>query len=246
MYTIETLKAKLQSLIDAGKSGIIALCGDADSIPEDDSFCEGYDALVYVQPLDSVQAYFNWGDQYQTAETALANDSIFKNFAEREDCLAIDDIGMSEKDFLDLCTETLLNDMAHDDEECKELDDEDAVEEYIYPFDCNFNYPPMDFTLTGAPDVASDIKVIKKLLEGGGSFVYINKNGDQTEFYVCAEADDQYEQFVHFLYLEEDGDDDVEGLNDFYYVLLRTLDWRTLYAKSRLFIYQNFSGEVEK
>lgn len=240
METVESLQKKVSELATAGHSGIVMLCGDAFPPADDESFWENHNALVYVQLLDTLVAFLSWGSAYQTGDDRLSSDCLLQNFIEREDELTLEELGMDEKTYLEICTDCLLNDMAHDDSECPELDCEDYDERFTYPSENDQWYPDTNYTITGAEDIASDIRAIRTAIEDKTEIRVQVRDGRIRPFYMSMNADGEY---VLSTFENAEIKDTNTGKNitvQENVQLLRALDWRTFYAKSRLFIYQNW------
>lgn len=240
MNTIESLKKGISELVAAERSGIVALCGDAYSPAEDESLWEYHDALVYVQPLDTVVAFTSWGTTYQAVDGRIPADSLLERFIGREDMLTVGELGMSEQEYLDVCTDCLLNDMAHDEDECPEQDCEDYDGRYQYSSEDECWYPDTHYTITGATDVPEDIRAFRAATDNGDELSVTVREGGRRRFCVSVNADGEY---VLSTFERDEIQDTETGEKVPVQVrvqLLRALDWRTFYAKSRLFIYRNW------
>ena len=240
METIESLQKKISDLAAAGRSGIVSICGDTFPPDEDESFWENHNALVYIQPLDTLVAFMPWGSAYQTGDDRLSSDCLLQNFIEREDELTLEELGMDEKTYLEICTDCLLNDMAHDDSECPELDCEDYDERYTSLSENDSWYPDTHFTITGAEDIASDIRAIRTAIENRSEISVPVRDGRIRQFYVSMNTDGEYVLSTSEDKKTQDIDTGENIPCQETVRLLRALDWRTFYAKSRLFIYHNW------
>ena len=240
METIKSLQKRIAELTAAGRSGIVSLLGNAFPPTDDESFWENHDALVYVQPLDTLVAFMSWGSAYQTGDNRLPGDCLLQNFIDREDDLAVEDLGLDEKSYLEICTDCLLNNMAHDESECPKLDCKDYDERYEYPSENGLCFPNSHYTITGAEDIASDIRAIRTAIENQGEISVPVRDGRIRPFCMSINADGQYVLSTFENAEIQDTDTGKNILCQERVQLLRALDWRTFYAKSRLFIYQNW------
>lgn len=241
METIESLQKRISELAAAGRSGIVTICGDAFPPAEDESFWENHNALVYIQPLDTLVAFMSWGSAYQTCDGRQPSDCFLQNFIDREDDLTLEELGIDEKTYLEICTDCLLNDMAHDESECPEQDCKDYNERYDYPSENGLEYPDSHYTITGAEDIASDIKAIRTAIENKCEISVPVRDGWVRQFYMSTNTDGEY-VLSTFENTEIQDIDTGENIPCQERVqLLRALDWRTFYAKSRLFIYLNWN-----
>ena len=249
MTTLENIREKLESLIASGKSGIVALCGDPYPAWPDEPFWEYHDALVFIGPLETVMATVDNCISFFRVPTK--GDSFLADFAEREDSFAVTELGFSEEEYLDICTAVLLDDLAHDDLESGNFDLEDFDAGFVYPSEEDAFCPDTQFTLTGAEDVAGDIRNFRALLESGGEFVFRQPDGSEKKFSVsCCKYYDEEEEAESDVYalstmatesfIDEDTGAETEA--ECRVRLLRSCNWRTFYAKSRLFIFLNYGS----
>lgn len=240
METVKSLQKRISELKTAGRSGIVALYGHDFPTSNDESFWEYHEALVYIQPLDTLVKFQPWVTVYQSGGDVRSSDSLLQDFIDREDEITIEALGMTEKAYLEICTERLVNDMAHDNGECPELDCEDYDERYTYPSDNDFRYPDTHFTITGAEDIASDIRAIRTAIENRDEISVQVRDGRIKQFCMSMDADGEYilSTFENAEIKDEDTGENIPVLERVQ--LLRALNWQTFYAKSRLFIYQNW------
>jgi len=239
METIESLQKRISELAAAGRSGIVALRGDGFPPIEGEPFWENHNALVYVQPLDTLVAFMSWGITYQTGVGKLPADCLLENFIGQDDDLTVGNLRMDEQTYLDICTDCLLNDMAHDGSECPEQDGEDYDKRYVYSSEDENWYPDIHYTITGAANIAEDIKAVRAEVMNGGE-LYVPVRDGSRQFCVSLNDDEEYvlSTFENTEILDTDTGDKVPVKERVQ--LLRAMDWRTFYAKSRLFIFQNF------
>lgn len=115
MNTIETLREKLSKLISSNASGIIVLRGSAGKPADNEDFWNNHSALVYLHPLDTVMSVTPWSTSYTSSSGAMHDDYIFGEFLEVDDELSVAELGYDETQYLNICMDTLLIDMAHDD-----------------------------------------------------------------------------------------------------------------------------------
>jgi len=218
----------------------VALRGDGFPPIEGEPFWENHNALVYVQPLDTLVAFLSWGTTYQTGAGSLPGDCLLQNFIGKDDDMTVEDLGMDEQEYLDICTDCLLNDMAHDGSECPEQDCEDYDGRYSYSSEDDNWYPDTHYTITGAADIAGDIKAVRTAIENGGEISVAVRDGGSRQFCMKVNAAGEYvlSTFENAEIQDTDTGENVPVQERVQ--LLRALDWRTFYAKSRLFIYMNW------
>ena len=246
MTTLENIREKLESLIASGKSGIVALCGEPCPTGSEESFWEYHDALVFIEPLRAVMSIVDNCTSYFHVPAESVADSFFAGFAGRENSFAVAELGYSEKDYLEICTDCLLNDMAHDDTECPDYDYEDYDARFVYPSEEDAFCPYTSFTVTGAEDVESDIRNFRAIFESGGEFVFRQRDGREKKFAVSRSREEEdgilFDVYALSAMTTESLMDEETGAEvtvERRVRLRRALDWRTFYAKSRLFIFQN-------
>lgn len=235
MNTIENLRQKLSELRTSRKSGIISICAEPGTQRGDEDFYETHRSMVYLFPLDTVYISIYSGTEYWTVGKNKLRDDDFRDFVGRTDECSAESLGYSEKEYLDERLRDLVWDMAHDEGECPELDDECQADYFLEYADSDFD----SFFLTGEDSLESDITAFRGLIDTGHRFCV-----DGQEFFAGTNADtlDYYERKANVLYEvipktyhDEDTGDDVPV--ELYVSVLATLDWRTLYAKSRTLIY---------
>lgn len=228
--TILNIREKLNRLVAEGKSGVLALFDAADS-------AAGYDFMVYLHSLDTVyvedsisevSGYFDSDDTYSLNRWVTP-------FADRENAILLNDVGEDEQIFLNSATNDLLWHMTHEWELGEELDeDEQNGDVCEIADDC----PDADFTLGFADTLECDIKTFRELIACGGDFsvcgvkvgVYQIGDDDEKSFYFVECYDE--------IFTDEDTNESLTV--ERHRIIFELNDWRTLYAKARTYLWQNY------
>jgi len=248
MVTFDSIKKRLSDLAAEGRSGIVAFNGFGMPLTECEPFWETHNALVYIHPLDTLVAY-SLGTFYQNGTNILPEDRILQDFIGEDNDQQIEEllegVEMSEQEYLDLCTAVLLNDMAHDDSECPDLDMEDFDNRYGYPTEEEEVCPDNHYTITGVADIAEDIKAVRAAIEKGEELSVPVLSGHK-KFIFSLNPFGKYtlSTLENAEILDSDSGEKITVQERVQ--LLRALDWRTFYAKCRLFIYWNWGGVINQ
>lgn len=226
MATILNIREKLNRLVAEGKSGVLALFNAADS-------AEGYDYIVYLHSLDMVYVVDSVSEAsgYFDSSDAQSLNRWVAPFADRENVISLNDVGEDEQIFLNSVTNDLLWHMTHD----WELgENEQDVDVHLNANDC----PDADFTLGFADTLECDIKTFRELIACGGDFsvcgvkvgVYQVGNDDEKSFYFVECYDE--------IFTDEDTNESLTV--ERHRIIFELNDWRTLYAKARTYLWQNY------
>lgn len=227
------------NLISAGRSGLIALCGDP-------AVEAGLKYIAYFHSLGIV--YVSHGDEgteYFDSKGRGFLENAVKEFSDCPDCLTVADVAIDEKEFLKSALARLLWDMSHDETEVPACADEEkklseAGLRSIQALDAdNISFVDESFTLFGGGDLEKDIEEFEYRVNGEKDFTVAGQGFslgsvfDASEFMIytlgrhCSE-----------VYVDETTGEKVPVTR-----VLETLssyDWRTLYARARTFIHWNY------
>ena len=226
MATILNIREKLNRLVAEGKSGVLALFDAADS-------AAGYDYIVYLHSLDMVYVVDSVSEAsgyFDSDDTHSLNRGVAP-FADRENAISLNDVGEDEQIFLNFVTNDLLWHMSHEWELDEDEQDGDVCE---IADDC----PDVDFTLGFADTLECDVKMFRELIACGGDFsvcgvkvgVYQVGDDDEKSYYFVECYDEIFtdEETNEFLTVER------------HRIIFELNDWRTLYAKARTYLWQNY------
>lgn len=235
MMTADILKKRISELRCSGESGIIAMCADPGANRNDEEFYQKHQSAVYLAALDMVYTRSNWGSAYWKADAYENLGSELMDIAGSTDACTAESLGYTEKEYLDEQLSSIVWDMAHDSFECPDLDDDYGPDYYL-------KFPGSGLErlfLTGADSLESDIRAFRALADTD-STVTVNGNRYGVRTY---ESGDCPGRKVYELYkvVPEDLFDEESGETvpvERYIGVLATLDWRTLYAKSRSMFYK--------
>ena len=226
MATSLNIREKLNRLIAEDKSGVLALFNAADS-------AAGYDFMVYLHSLGIVYVVDSISEAsgyFDSNDTQSLNRWVAP-FADRENAISLNDIGEDEQIFLNSVTNDLLWRMTHE----WELDeDEQDADVHLTVSDC----PDADFTLGFADTLECDIKTFRELIAYGGDFsvcgvkvgAYQVGNDDEKSYYFVECYDE--------IFTDEDTNESLTV--ERHRIIFELNDWRTLYAKARTYLWQNY------
>ena len=227
--------SKLDNLIKDGRSGIVAICGN----PENRDTLE---FMVYFHSLGAVFIHCEWQDQYFDADAARLVAQATNEFENRQDKFDPAEAGINESDFLRKELGSLLWHMTHDDEDIP-----DGVEETEWLGRAGLQapdslvYDPCDEndTIFGSADLETDIAHFGDLAKTGGDFSVAGH-----DFSLDSDLDDNGKTvyrlgriFPDFLIDDATGERIPFKRVETY---LHNYDWRNLYARTRIFITQNY------
>lgn len=226
MATNLNIREKLNRLVAEGKSGVLALFDAADS-------AAGYDYIVYLHSLGIVYVVDSISEAsgyFDSTDTHSLNRWV-ASFADRENAISLNDIGEDEQIFLNSVTNDLLWHMTH---EWELGEDEQDADVHLNVSDC----PDADFTLGFADTLECDIKMFRDLMTSGGDFsvcgvkvgVYQVGDDDEKSFYFVECYDE--------IFTDEDTNESLTV--ERHRIIFELNDWRTLYAKARTYLWQNY------
>ena len=226
MTTNLNIREKLNRLAAEEKSGVLALFDASDS-------AAGYDYIVYLHSLDMVYVVDSISEvsgYFDSTDTHSLNRWV-ASFADRENAISLNDIGEDEQIFLNSVTNDLLWHMTH---EWELGEDEQDADVHLNVSDC----PDADFTLGFADTLECDIKTFRELIACGGDFsvcgvkvgVYQVGDDDEKSFYFVECYDE--------IFTDEDTNESLTV--ERHRIILELNDWRTLYAKARTYLWQNY------
>lgn len=226
MATILNIREKLNRLVAEEKSGVLALFDAADS-------AAGYDYIVYLHSLDMVYVVDSISEAsgYFDSSDAQSLNRWVAPFADRENAISLNDVGEDEQIFLNSVTNDLLWHMSHEWELDEDEQDGDVCE---IADDC----PDADFTLGFADTLERDIKTFRELIVCDGDFSVC---GVKVGVYQVGDNDEKSYYFVECydeIFTDEDTNESLTV--ERHRIILELNDWRTLYAKARTYLWQNY------
>ena len=219
-----SLRNTFDNLVNSGRSGVVALCGDTDAE-------NGLDYIAYFHSLGVVYVVrAEFGNEYFDADSNSFVTRTLNEFSARQDRHTLAELGLTESEFLEKALSKLQWDMTH------ELPDPES--EFTDPVPETIGDGYWAFTLFGLGGLESDIRRFHELLLGEGRFT-VAGNGFSLGW--CL---DETDRRVYVLSRQRDDiiTDDETGKQCpvfFYTPILDNYDWRTLYAKARTSIYLN-------
>ena len=230
-----SLRNKLDNLVKDGRSGIVALCGDAGAE-------SGLDYIAYFHSLDIVYVVRSeFGREYFDADANSFVTKTLREFSARQDHIPLAELGVGESQFLESALSELLWDMTHDDGDVPDDFDEPATLARAglpdpAPVTADQGY--WAFTLFGLGGLESDILRFRELLLAKSPFSAAG-NGFSLGSYL-----DETDRKVYVLNRQCDDiitDDETGEQYPVYFFepVLANCDWRTLYARARTMIYLN-------
>ena len=230
MATNLNIREKLNRLVAEEKSGVLALFNAANS-------AAGYDYIVYLHSLGIVYVVDSISEAsgyFDSTDTHSLNRWV-ASFADRENAISLNDVGEDEQIFLNSVTNDLLWHMTHEwglDEELDE--DEQNGDVCEIADDC----PDTDFTLGFADTLECDIKMFRDLMTSGGDFSVC---GVKVGAYQVGDDDEKSYYFVECydeIFTDEDTNESLTV--ERHHIIFELNDWRTLYAKARTYLWQNY------
>ena len=226
MTTNLNIREKLNRLVAEGKSGVLALFNASDS-------AAGYDYIVYLHSLDMVYVVDSISEAsgyFDSTDTHSLNRWV-AFFADRENAISLNDVGEDEQIFLNYVTNDLLWHMTHEWELGEGEQDADV---HLNVSDC----PDADFTLGFADTLECDIKMFRDLIACGGDFSVC---GVKVGAYLVGDDDEKSYYFVECydeIFTDEDTNESLTV--ERHRIIFELNDWRTLYAKARTYLWQNY------
>lgn len=226
MATNLNIRERLNRLVAEGKSGVLALFDAANS-------AAGYDYIVYLHSLDMVYAVDSISEAsgYFDSSDAQSLNRWVAPFADRENAISLNDVGEDEQIFLNSVTNDLLWRMTH---EWGLDEDEQNGDVCEIADDC----PDADFTLGFADTLECDIKTFRELIACGGDFSVC---GVKVGVYQVGDDDEKSYYFVECydeIFTDEDTNESLTV--ERHRIIFEFNDWRTLYAKARTYLWQNY------
>ena len=235
MMTIDNCKKRISELRRSGKNGIIAMCAEPGANRNDGNFYQEHQSIIYLAAMDMVYVLADWGSGCWKADAYENLDSVLLDIIGSTDVCTAESLGYSEKEYLDELLSSIVWDMAHDSFECPDLDEDYGTDYYLKSSDNGLDA----FFLTGADSLESDIRAFHGLAGTGSTFTVNGRRYGVRSYEsgICPG------RIVHELYkvVPEDLLDEESGETvpvERYIGVLGTLDWRTLYAKSRLMFFK--------
>ena len=226
MTTILNICEKLNRLVAEEKSGVLALFDASDS-------AAGYDYIVYLHSLGIVYVVDSISEAsgyFDSTDTHSLNRWV-AFFADRENAISLNDVGEDEQIFLNYVTNDLLWHMTHEWELGEGEQDADV---HLNVSDC----PDADFTLGFADTLECDIKMFRDLIACGGDFSVC---GVKVGAYLVGDDDEKSYYFVECydeIFTDEDTNESLTV--ERHRIIFELNDWRTLYAKARTYLWQNY------
>jgi len=224
------VKTRLKSLIENGKSGIVAYYDDDDTV------------VVWVDPLKTIYAQQEVCDSYRECATAAAAERFLACYAGRTDSYPDSALADPEREkaYLSDSMWSLLWAMANDYESYEWLIDMPDI-------------PEVDFkrfesvSVTGAETVEKDIAAFMQLVRAAGEFGVSLENGETETFHVSGDYPDDGDGRVYALYktCPEPFTDESTGETvtvDRYRLIIRADSVDVLYAKTREYLASVFSA----
>lgn len=245
MYKDTTLLSIADNLFRTDRSGLIALCGDP-ALESDPRF------IVYFHSLGTV--YISHGDlgtEYFDSKARGYLERAVRTFSDCPDCQTMADVALDEKAFLQSALVRLLWDMAHAECDVPACSDEEARLSKaglrsVRALDSD-EAPFADdtFTLFGSGDLESDIEEFEYRVEAEKDFTLAGQG------FSLGSVMDAGESMVYLLgrHCPETYVDGTTGEKVPVTRVVETLssyDWRTLYARARMFIYGNYFSQEKK
>lgn len=223
-------KTRLNSLIENGKSGIVAYYDDDDTV------------VVWVDPLKTIYAQQEVCDFYRECATAADAERFLACYAGRTDSYPDSVLAdpEKEKEYLSDSMWSLLWAMANDYESYEWLIDMPDI-------------PEVDFkrfesvSVTGAETVEKDIAAFMLLVREAGEFGVSLENGETETFHVSGDYPDDGDGRVYALYKtfpdsftdESTGETIMVERNG---LIIRADSVAVLYAKTREYVASVFSA----
>ena len=240
MYDNRSLLSIADNLISAGRSGLIALCGNP-ALEIDLKYIVYFHSLgiVYICRGES-------GTEYFDSKVQGYLERAVEEFSECADCRVVGDVDIDERAFLKSALARLLWDMSHDETEVPACADEEktlseAGLRSIRALDEDkISFVDETFTLFGSEDLEKDIEEFEDRVNGEKDFTVAGQVFSMGSVFEASEA------MIYFLgrqctetYVDETTGEKVPVTR--VVETLSSYDWRTLYARARTFISWNYN-----
>ena len=239
MYSNSSLLSIADNLISAGRSGLIALCGDP-------AVEAGLKYITYFHSLGIVYvSHGDGGTDYFDSKGRGFLENAVKEFSECADCRVVGDVDIDERAFLKSALARLLWDMSHDETEVPACADEEktlseAGLRSIRALDEDkISFVDETFTLFGSEDLEKDIEEYEDRVNGEKDFTVAGQGFSLRSVFEASES------MIYTLgrhcsevYVDETTGEKVPVAR--VVETLSSYDWRTLYARARTFIYWNY------
>lgn len=242
MYKDTSLLSIADNLIKTDRSGLIALCGDSALAP-------GLKYVVYFHSLGIVcVCHGDKGTEYFDSNARGFLECTVKKFSDCPDCQTIADVSIDEKAFLKSALARLLWDMTHDDSDVPDCSDEEerlskAGLQSIWAQDsCYDSFVDDTYTLFGSGDLEKDIEEFEYLVNAEKDFTVACQGFSLGSVFEASES------MIYILgrhsleiYVDETTGEKIPITRVI--ETLSSYDWRTLYARTRTFIYWNYVNQ---
>ena len=233
MYNDTTLLSIADNLIETGRSGLIALCGDPANVPD-------LKFIVYFHSLGIFYiSHGDWGTEYFNSNARGILERVVKEFSGFPNCQTVADVAIDEKAFLNSALSRLLWAMTHDVSDVPDSSDE----EELFDLD-NISFVDDSFTLFGSGDLEKDIEEFEYRIDTNQPFTVADQTFSLGSLF---EAD---ESMIYVLrrccpdiFVDETTGERIPITSNV--ETLSNHDWRTLYARARTFIYWKYVNMKE-